>query len=224
MDHQDAAEKQFLERYLLDELGPSERDDFEAHLSACSQCAEDLRAAAVILDHAPDLLRAAKVERPSGATLAGTGLPGGGWQARLKEWFRIPVFAPAALTLALAMVVGYQNLIQIPALRASRTVPSFALLPLTRGDDKVLTIPNESPTLIVTIDLTVPSPSGYLLEFSSESGSRWLNLRESPPPGMDSLSIQLNAADVPLGRQILVARAAASGEELMRFRFVTEKP
>src|SRR5512145_2936595 len=30
MEHQDVVDKQFLERYLLDELGPSERDDFEA--------------------------------------------------------------------------------------------------------------------------------------------------------------------------------------------------
>jgi hypothetical protein len=236
MDHQEAIEQQFVERYLLDELGPSERDSFEAHLFDCPQCAEALRAASIFEDEARGLLRD-EFHRPTGAAAAGTGLPGGGWlsgwsQSRSgwsqwrsgwSQWIRGPVLIPACAALLLC-VVGYQNLIQIPAMRASRVVPAFALIPVTRGDDQVLKLPAGAGTVVLTIDLTVPSPGGYRFEFNTEQGQTWLVLQEKPPAATDSLSLQLDAARVPLGRHLLSVRSADGGDELMRFRFVTEKP
>jgi len=221
MDHQAAADKQLLERYLLEELGPSERDEFEAHLFCCAECAEAVRAATIFEDHARGLLRA-EIQRQTGATVAGTGLPGDGWLSRIKQFFRHPVLVPALAGMLLC-VVGYQNLVQIPSLRAPHAVPAFALIPVTRGDEQVLTFPAGARSVVLTIDLTVPSPTGYVLDFTSESGVKWLTLRESPPPTADSLSLQLDPSQIPPGRQLLVVRAAVGGEDLMRFRFVTEK-
>lgn len=223
MDHQAAAQNQFLERYLLDELSPSERDHFEAHLFGCAECAEALRSAAIFADHARELLPA-MVQRPSGdAAAAGTGLPGGGWLSRAWDWLRAPMLAPALAGLLLC-VVGYQNFVQIPGLRESRAVPAFTLIPVTRGDDQTLHIPPKAKSVVLTVDLTVPSPTGYVLDFVDESGRKWLTLRESPPPDADSLTLQINRSDIPPGRHMLLLRAATGGEELTRFRFVTEQP
>jgi hypothetical protein len=222
MDHQIAAEKQYLERYLLDELSPSERDNFEAHLFDCPECAEALRTATVFEDHVRGILRV-RVQRPSGAIAAGTGLPGGDAPSRIWDLFRTPWLAPAFAAL-LFCVVAYQNLVQIPGLRQPRAVPAFSLLPVTRGDEQILSWPQGARSVILTIDLTVPSPTGYSLEFTAESGFKWLTLRESPPPTADFLSLQLDPAQIPSGRHLLVVKSAQGGEELMRFRFVTEKP
>ena len=46
MDHQQAIATHATERYLLNELGDTERDAFEAHYFACAICAEDVRTGA----------------------------------------------------------------------------------------------------------------------------------------------------------------------------------
>ena len=57
MTHADAASTQAVERYLLGELSSQQRDEFEAHLFDCPECAEDLRAAAIFLDNSRAVLR-----------------------------------------------------------------------------------------------------------------------------------------------------------------------
>jgi len=44
IDHEQATQEMMVERYLLDELGPQQRDAFEAHLFDCSACFEQVRA------------------------------------------------------------------------------------------------------------------------------------------------------------------------------------
>jgi Putative zinc-finger len=56
MDHDDAMRSLATEKYLLGELYPELRDQFEAHLFDCQQCAFDLWAAATFLEYAKVLL------------------------------------------------------------------------------------------------------------------------------------------------------------------------
>ena len=49
MDHYQATELTAVEKYLLDELTPGERDDFEEHFFDCQECATDLRATAAFM-------------------------------------------------------------------------------------------------------------------------------------------------------------------------------
>jgi anti-sigma factor RsiW len=44
VDHKTAVQSLATERYILGELSPAERDEFEAHLSDCQQCMEDVSA------------------------------------------------------------------------------------------------------------------------------------------------------------------------------------
>jgi anti-sigma factor RsiW len=48
MDHQEAVRQNATEKYLLDELDPELRDQFEEHLFDCQDCALDVRAGAML--------------------------------------------------------------------------------------------------------------------------------------------------------------------------------
>ena len=52
MDHEQAVLTLAVERYLLDEMPPSERDGFEEHYFECVECGESLRAASQFLEDA----------------------------------------------------------------------------------------------------------------------------------------------------------------------------
>ena len=50
MDHSDAVRLKATERYLLNELDPEQLDQFEEHLFDCTDCALDVRAAAMLVE------------------------------------------------------------------------------------------------------------------------------------------------------------------------------
>jgi hypothetical protein len=52
MCHDEAVQTLATEKYLLGELCPELRDQFEAHLFNCQKCAFDLWAATTFLGHA----------------------------------------------------------------------------------------------------------------------------------------------------------------------------
>ena len=50
MDHQTATEKQITERYLLNELSESDREQFEEHFFSCADCARDVQSGAAFVE------------------------------------------------------------------------------------------------------------------------------------------------------------------------------
>ena len=56
VDHDEAVRTLATEKYLLGEMCPDLREEFEVHLSACEQCAFDLWAAVTFLAHAKAML------------------------------------------------------------------------------------------------------------------------------------------------------------------------
>lgn len=227
MDHQEAVRHQSVERYMLGELTSVQQDEFEAHLFTCPQCSEELRAAAILVDNARTVFRAETV-RPSGDGAAvarhHAGGDAPGFFGRLAKWVGQPAWAPVAAAVLLA-VAGYQNFVQIPGLRgeldaiqAPRAVPAFALLPVTRGDDQIVSVPAGVRTFVVSFDITEPSQDGYLCVFTDEGGREWLKLEEKPAAGTEMITLQLDPAKIPAGRHLLTVRTRA-GEEISRYRF-----
>jgi len=51
MDHNEALRLHAVEKYVLGELPPSLRDEFEEHLFECQECAQDVKAAAEFVDN-----------------------------------------------------------------------------------------------------------------------------------------------------------------------------
>lgn len=127
MNHSEAIQEMATERYLLDELSPELRDAFEEHFFDCPECALDLRAAAAFVEEAkvqlpgltqmPTAKPAAKAARPAAVKKP--------WYGIFETMFLRPAFAAPAFA-ALLAVVGYQNLVTYPALRAEASQPYLA--------------------------------------------------------------------------------------------------
>ena len=159
MDHNEATQQMFAERYLLGELTPELRDAFEEHAFDCPECSVDLRAGATFIG-------AAKAELPKIAE-ASAAMPKPAiirpakkkmdWQAWLRPAFAIPVFA------ALLALIAYQNLDTIPALRKAASepsvLPSTAFHAGTRGATHTSVEADRTQGAILSIDL--PLESGY---------------------------------------------------------------
>lgn len=48
MDHREALQLMAVERYLLDELSPAQKEEFEQHMSSCLECTLDLRVGQIL--------------------------------------------------------------------------------------------------------------------------------------------------------------------------------
>ncbi len=108
MDHNTVATQKMAERYLLNELEPELRDEFEEHYFECRECAADVRAGAVFVDESKIILGAEKsqpdVVRTADASSTRTGSSASaGWMAWLRPSLVAPVFA------LLLFAVGYQS-------------------------------------------------------------------------------------------------------------------
>jgi hypothetical protein len=115
MDHAEAVRQKATEKYLLNELDPDLRDQFEEHLFDCQDCALDVRAAANFVEQAKVVLSEPPVAAPVRVPIP---VPAPvGWLG----WFR-PALAVPVLALLLA-VIGYQNLVTYPRLQLAVSTP-----------------------------------------------------------------------------------------------------
>ncbi|HYK38790.1 MAG TPA: hypothetical protein VEU98_02130 [Candidatus Eremiobacteraceae bacterium] len=110
MEHNDAVRLQAVEKYMLGELSPDVRDEFEAHFFDCAVCSFNLRAGIAFATGARQFFAERRtpviaMEKP-------------GWFAWLKPMIAVPVFA------ALIFLVGYQNLVSIPHLKQINSAAS----------------------------------------------------------------------------------------------------
>jgi hypothetical protein len=115
MDHDEAVRQNATERYLLDELDPELRDQFEEHLFECRDCALDLRAGAMFVEQTKVILAEPPAASEARVTAAATAKPG--WLAWLRPAFAVPVLA------LLLAVIGYQNFVTYPSLVATANQP-----------------------------------------------------------------------------------------------------
>ena len=115
MDHNEAVRQNATERYLLDELDPEVRDQFEEHLFDCQDCALDVRAAAMFVEQTKVVL----AEKPAASAVpVPTPVPARqGWFAWLRPAFAVPVLA------LLLAVIGYQNFVTYPHLMEAANQP-----------------------------------------------------------------------------------------------------
>ena len=168
MDHSESIRLMATEKYLLGELTPELREQFEEHFFDCQECALDVRAGAALVEHSKVCCRC---RWPFLGQGSGPVPAKADWLAWLRPALAVPVLA------ALLAVIGYQNLVTYPQLKQMASSPQ--ILPWAsinvstrrasttqisphpgQGFHLLVNIPPESHYTSYTFDLS--SPSGRL--------------------------------------------------------------
>jgi len=203
MDHEEAVRQKATERYLLDELDPEVRDQFEDHLFDCEDCALDVRAAAMLVEQSKVIL--AEPVAHSVVKELKPAVAKAGWLTRLRLSLAVPVFA------VLLAVIAYQNFVTYPKLTAAvnqpRVGPWASINVSTRGAATIAikTHPGEGIGLLVnlppdtefvsyTIELYNPAGklewSGPLSKGSPDQGSQVYIPGHNRLPGIYTLAVR----------------------------------
>jgi hypothetical protein len=157
MDHNEAIQLQAAVKYVLGELSPVQRDDYEEHYFDCAECAVDIKALATFADTTREVLRQEKASQ-----LAKDLVPArGGWLRWLQPVVAVPAFA------ALLLMLGYQSFVSVPHWKtlatqsaAPRVLPMFSLITAnTRSSDSLaFRVPQGEP---FGLYIDVPTDAAY---------------------------------------------------------------
>lgn len=195
MDHHQATQLTAVEKYVLDELTPEVRDEFEEHFFDCEECATDLRATTGFIDAARNEFKRRPVPRPT--------VPERNKSRFASLW---PSLAWSALAASL-LLIAYQNVFVFPhfktemaALSAPQILPSLSLVGGNSrgGQVPAFTVGATQPFLLlldiptedrfVSYTCLLYSPSGSLVwrvDVSSQSAKDTVSIRV-PPAGRHS--------------------------------------
>jgi len=212
MEHHEAIELMASERYLLDELTPELRDAYEEHLFGCTECADDVRFGASLVEGAKAVLsgmaaapvKAEAKRKPERRD----------WVAWLRPTIMVPAFA------CLLVIVGYQNLVVYPALEALASEPRLlppatVLAGETRGG-----LPVVYADLVTGSTLTVPLPqtagyAAYKFDFyNSKSKLIWTHTMHSAGAADDLATIWLPGRIKQDSYKLAVSGVTDSGESI----------
>jgi anti-sigma factor RsiW len=233
MDHQEVIRLAAVENYLLDELPPPQRHEFEEHFFECGLCAKDLRMTAEFLDLTREELR----HGPIGGSVPRAVKPS--W---LELLWRPMVIAPA-LAVLLA-VIAYQNVVVYPRLGGAiaqlsrpHIVSAVSLIGAnSRGG--ALPAANAATSQPVLLSVDIPAAEqfpGYACVLVDSSGAIVWRVPVSQEQARDTVSIAVPAGSLRPGDYTLVVQglssqgpskggAAARTTDVARYRFTLNSP
>lgn len=173
MDHTAVVREKMTEKYLLQELAPEVRDEFEEHYFDCPECALDVRSGAQFVEESKVVL-AEEAEPVPVRAISGRDRA---LQPARQPWFSWlrPAFAVPVLALLLA-VAGYQNLVTYPRLQAELNQPQ--ILPAavsvnvgTYGGSDTPTVVPAGKGLLLYVRITPDgSYARYMVELYNPAG------------------------------------------------------
>jgi anti-sigma factor RsiW len=217
MDHNQAVREKATERYLLNELDPDVRDQFEEHLFDCQDCALDLRSAAMFVEQSKVVLSEKPVAVPVRVPVP---VPApSGWFGWMRPAFAAPVFA------LLLLVIGYQGVTNA-RLRHAAGSPQLLASAVVNVGTRSATVTQVSahPGEAFQLSINVPPDhySSYKLDlYSSQGGLEWS--RTIPASGSDPLSLMVPGYDpgsdhVPGALAVHGISAGGESVDLGRYR------
>ena len=195
MDHKQAVELHLAVKYVLGELPPVQRDEYEDHYIDCPECAKDVYAAASFTDTARDVFRQ---EARDKAPVRAHGRAQSGWFAWLRPVVAVPMFA------AMLLVLGYQSLVSLPHWKsvatratASRVLTMHSLIAAnTRGADGLTFKVRPGERFGLHVDVPAdPAYRAYLLRLVHPTGDSEDLGSVSYEEAQRTINVDVNAGD-----------------------------
>ncbi len=223
MDHNVVVSQKMTERYLLNELDPKARDEFEEHYFDCPDCAADVHAGALFVEQSRIALeseqsKASVSARPAASPVRTAAPASSGWFGWLRPAFVVPVLA------ALLVVIGYQdraNRILQQAANSPQVLASAVVNVGVRGTEPI-SVPAHARQAF-ELSLNVPPDSrfsSYKLDLYNPQGKlEWS--RTIPASGNDTLSLYVPGSDHAPGT-LAVHGITAGGENVDLGRYQIE--
>jgi len=227
MDHNDALRVKAAERYVLGELSPTQREEYEEHYFDCGECGLDVKAIAAFAGTAREVLRQ-EAERSFEREAARAG---GGWFAWLRPAFAVPAMA------VLLLFVAYQNFVTIPKARQEAThgaaqifaAPFSLQMANVRGGEEVKIQIHSNESLPLKFDFT-PGKflDEYVCQLQDESGRTLFQVKVPGAFANKEVNLVVPAGSVKTGKYALVFTGASnvdtqtSREEVLRLGFSVE--
>ncbi len=209
MDHTEVVRDKMTEKYLLNELDPAMRDQFEEHYFDCTECARDISAGAQFVQHTKAVL----AENPEPERIPASRRPASrGW----LSWLR-PAFAAPALALLLA-IVGYQNLVTYPKLQSElnqpRILPAVSVNLGTWGAGGTPTAVPEGKGLLLFVRIPPDAAyARYTADLYAPGGKLEGSFSVAPAAGQDQWPVALPAAPRQPGTYTMAVHGiTAAGE------------
>jgi hypothetical protein len=223
MDHFEATQSRAVEKYLLGEMSPLERDEFEEHFFDCPECAADVLATAAFLDRAKQELKSFPRSKPASEPAKRSSF--------VLQWK--PVFAWTALAASL-LVTAYQNIVvyprlthEIAELKAPEFLPSLSLVNGNSrgGEAAAITVSKAKPFLLLVDVPTQDRFMSYTCSLYTPSGSLAWHVQVSSQEAKDTVSIRVPGVEKVAGSYTLVVRgdtdraSVGPAVELAHYRF-----
>jgi hypothetical protein len=226
MNHEEAVLLKAPERYILGELSPEDREQFEEHYFDCLECASDLRTLARFRNASQLVFREdAAALRPRREFRAG-------W----LNWLS-PKYAISAIAVLLAIVV-FQATVTIPALEERRKVQnvgqlyesSYRVRGTTRGESRSTIAVRANQTFALDFDFTPnKSFSSYKGTLIDAAGKIAFAFDVEGQAANKELHLVIPGGIVKPGNYVLTfagqnggTDSGSSGEEVERLSFVVE--
>jgi Putative zinc-finger len=219
MDHNECTNLMAVEKYLLEELTPEQRDEFEEHFFDCQDCALDVQATAAFMAAARQEFKTHPVPKP-GKAAKGKSFSAAFWPAA-AVW--------SALAASL-LLVAYQNLLVFPRLRTEiaelRAPEVLPVISLVGGNSRG----GETPTASVAaehpflVSLDIPTQdrfTSYSCLLYSPSGTLAWRVEVSPQAARDTVSIRVPSTGKLSGEYTLAVQGnlAGSSVDLAHYKF-----
>lgn len=223
MDHSEAVRSKAAERYLLGEMTPAAREEYEEHFFGCVECAQDVQAAAAFIDTTRDVLGS----EPAPALLAKPERKPSMW-----AWILRPAFAIPAMALML-FAIGYQNLRTIPQMHSELRLASSAQAPQmfsllganSRGGATLEVAAPPDRTFGLYVDVPRSEQfSSYTLAIDSDTGPTGLSADVSAGQAKETIPFLVPPSRLASGKYALVVRGydpqKSGATEVVRYPFI----
>ena len=220
MDHNQAVREKATERYLLNELDPEVRDQFEEHLFDCQDCALDVRTAAMFVEQSKVVLSEDAEKQVVAPVRVPVSAPApAGWFAWMRPAFAAPVMA------LLLVVIGFQSMTNSRLQRAVSTpqlVASAVINVGVRGDTATQVPAHAGEAFHLTLNIPTDHYSSYKLDLYSTQGA--LEWTRTVPASGDTLSLYVPAGDREPGTLAVHGITAdAQSADLGRYRIELQR-